>query len=298
MTTMYMDANLRTVGFDELVGCSSYNDGEIAILCPSCNVEQQINESVRLGMTLLVICTDGETEYFMNGNKVVMKKNDLLICPANVVFDGFTNATEIQFKTMCLSPELMLRLRGLTRNSWDFLQYIKQNPIVTLTEEQVELFCKYYDMLCSALSRKSGNRYKEVVYSLLTAFFYELFAVVEAVSPNLCKDITSADLIFQKYIDLISSMYPRNRTVAYYADKLNVTPKYLSVVCKQIGGKTALHYINAYVNEDIRQLLTKTTKTIKEICAELDFANLSFFGKYVRRQFGVGPSVYRKLNKV
>ena len=294
-----MEQNLRTVGLAEVLGQSSYNDGEIAILGSSANYESIPNESFKLDMTLLIICTEGEGKATINGETYNVKKNDMIIGSPNLIIgeQQSINST-LKAKTLCLSSDLMLRIRALTSNSWDFLQYIKQNPIVTLNDEQVDLFVKYYDMLCSTLKREGGNKKKEVVYSLLTAFFYELFEVVESLSPAIAHNVTSADLIFQKYIDLLSSMYPRNRTVAYYADKLNVTPKYLSVVCKQIGGKTALYYINAYVNEDIRQQLTKSTKTIKEICSELDFANLSFFGKYVRRQFGVGPTEYRKRNKV
>lgn len=294
-----MEQNLRTVGLTEVLGQSSYNDGEIAILGSSANYERIPNESFKLDMTLLIICTEGEGKATINGETYNVKKNDMIIGSPNLIIgeQQSINST-LKAKTLCLSSDLMLRIRALTSNSWDFLQYIKQNPIVTLNDEQVDLFVKYYDMLCSTLKREGGNKKKEVVYSLLTAFFYELFEVVESLSPAIAHNVTSADLIFQKYIDLLSSMYPRNRTVAYYADKLNVTPKYLSVVCKQIGGKTALYYINAYVNEDIRQQLTKSTKTIKEICSELDFANLSFFGKYVRRQFGVGPTEYRKRNKV
>lgn len=294
-----MEQNLRTVGLAEVLGQSSYNDGEIAILGSSANCERIPNESFKLDMTLLIICIEGEGKATINGETYNVKKNDMIIGSPNLIIgeQQSINST-LKTKTLCLSSDLMLRIRALTSNSWDFLQYIKQNPIVTLNDEQVDLFVKYYDMLCSTLKREGGNKKKEVVYSLLTAFFYELFEVVESLSPAIAHNVTSADLIFQKYIDLLSSMYPRNRTVAYYADKLNVTPKYLSVVCKQIGGKTALYYINAYVNEDIRQQLTKSTKTIKEICSELDFANLSFFGKYVRRQFGVGPTEYRKRNKV
>ena len=294
-----MEQNLRTVGLTEVLGQSSYNDGEIAILGSSANYERIPNESFKLDMTLLIICTEGEGKATINGETYNVKKNDMIIGSPNLIIgeQQSINST-LKAKTLCLSSDLMLRIRALTSNSWDFLQYIKQNPIVTLNDEQVDLFVKYYDMLCSTLKREGGNKKKEVVYSLLTAFFYELFEVVESLSPAIAHNVTSADLIFQKYIDLLSSMYPRNRTVAYYADKLNVTPKYLSVVCKQIGGKTALYYINSYVNEDIRQQLTKSTKTIKEICSELDFANLSFFGKYVRRQFGVGPTEYRKRNKV
>lgn len=79
-----------------------------------------------------------------------------------------------------------------------------------------------------------------------------------------------------------------------YADSLCVTPKYLSTVCKQVTGKTALHWINEYVQVDIRHWLKNSDKTIKEIAGLLEFPNISFFGKYCRAHFGVSPTELRK----
>jgi len=46
----------------------------------------------------------------------------------------------------------------------------------------------------------------------------------------------------------------------------------------------------------IRQQLRYSNKTIKEICNELDFPNLSFFGKFVREHMGMSPTEYRQQN--
>ena len=82
--------------------------------------------------------------------------------------------------------------------------------------------------------------------------------------------------------------------MAYYADKLFVTPKYLSSVSKETCGKTASEVITQYVKRDIEYLLKCPNKSIKEIANELNFANLSFFGKYVKRNFGVSPKEFRE----
>ena len=89
-------------------------------------------------------------------------------------------------------------------------------------------------------------------------------------------------------------MYPKNRRVNYYADRLHVTPKYLAAVCKSIAKESPSHLIDLYMVKDIEYLLTHTSKSIKEIAIELDFPTLSFFGKYVRQHLGVSPRAYRE----
>jgi AraC-like DNA-binding protein len=54
-----------------------------------------------------------------------------------------------------------------------------------------------------------------------------------------------------------------------------------------------MQWINEYVMEDIRYYLKETPLTIKEISTTLGFPNLSFFGKYTKRNLGMSPKEYR-----
>lgn len=95
-------------------------------------------------------------------------------------------------------------------------------------------------------------------------------------------------------MELLISSYPKERSVSYYANRLFVTSKYLSAVCKENSGETASDLITCYVMKDIVCLLKSPDKSIKEIANELNFATLSFFGKYVKRNLGLSPKEYRE----
>ena len=45
---------------------------------------------------------------------------------------------------------------------------------------------------------------------------------------------------------------------------------------------------------DVRYQLKYSQKSIKEIADYLDFPNISFFGKFVRRHVGCSPKEYRR----
>ena len=82
--------------------------------------------------------------------------------------------------------------------------------------------------------------------------------------------------------------------MSYYADHLHVTPKYLSSICKPICGHTASTIIDQYVLKDIEFLMKYSQKSVKEIANELDFPNISFFGKYVKKHLGTAPRQLRE----
>ena len=63
---------------------------------------------------------------------------------------------------------------------------------------------------------------------------------------------------------------------------------------KDCSGYTASDLINRYVVKDIDYLLKKRDKSVKEICNELEFPNLSFFGRYVKKHLGLSPKQYRE----
>jgi AraC-like DNA-binding protein len=104
---------------------------------------------------------------------------------------------------------------------------------------------------------------------------------------------SQGDQLFNRFLQILSENQVKRQTVEMYAGQLCVSPKYLSAVCKKTTGKTAMQWINEYVMEDIRYYLKETPLTIKEISTTLGFPNLSFFGKYTKRNLGMSPKEYR-----
>jgi len=85
-----------------------------------------------------------------------------------------------------------------------------------------------------------------------------------------------------------------HRSVEFYADKLSLTPKYLTTVVRETSGKTAHDWIIEYVILSAKALLKSTNITIQEISDRLNFPSQSFFGKYFKQQTGMSPVEYRK----
>ena len=84
------------------------------------------------------------------------------------------------------------------------------------------------------------------------------------------------------------------RRLNFYADKLCLTPKYMSTIIRQTSGKTAGNWIDDYVLLEAKALLKSTNMTIQQISDELNFPSQSFFGKYFKRLTGVSPKEYKK----
>ncbi len=97
--------------------------------------------------------------------------------------------------------------------------------------------------------------------------------------------------------DLIVRHIQRSRTVKYYADKLNITPKRLSKATQQILGKTPKDVLTDYVITQFKWQLVYTDQTIKEIGREYGFMDENNFSSFFSKEVGLTPKEYRKLHR-
>lgn len=271
----------------------AYKDDRVIIL-NHVNEVNLINHSpVKAEWFIVVLCTSGKVDLKINKDLYTLNEKDLLICHPQTILENEMTESEFNVCGFCLSPEYIRQTFVITANNWNAKVFLENNPILSLDDDECELFLQYYSLIKSRLTAKTVHK-KELLDALLQAFMFDFHDSMERhVNINPPK-YNSADNLFSSFIELITDSYPKERSVQYYAEKLFVTPKYLSAICKETCGKTALYIITKYVKKDIEMLLRDPQVSIKEISNILDFANLSFFGKYVKRNFGVSPREYRE----
>lgn len=249
----------------------------------------------RLDVYATMLCTAGGAELLLNNRRIRVERNDLLVCvPGSWVeeisMDGNLNGCGFN-----LSHSFFERMLNPPAGLWNAHVYFAEHPIIHLSEEAAGLFTQYYDLIRSKLQTTQPLRHhRQVVSLLMQAFMYEFHETVQGCIDLQTVRFTSADNLFSQFVELITQQYPKPRSVGWYADRLHVTPKYLSSVTKSCSGQTAFALIDRYVLEDVKRNLLRPDKSIKEIASELDFPSISFFGKYVKKHLGVAPKYYRR----
>jgi len=83
-------------------------------------------------------------------------------------------------------------------------------------------------------------------------------------------------------------------SVQYMAEKLNISPGYLTDVLKQESGKTALEHIHIYLISEAKNQLVSENKTVSEIAYALGFDNLSYFSRLFKKEVGTTPILFKK----
>lgn len=85
----------------------------------------------------------------------------------------------------------------------------------------------------------------------------------------------------------------RERNVAFYAEHLCLTPRYLGTLIREVSDHTVMDWINEAVIQEAKILLLHSDKLVYQIADELNFPNPSFFSKFFHRMTGKTPNEYR-----
>ena len=96
------------------------------------------------------------------------------------------------------------------------------------------------------------------------------------------------------FLDLLLKHYKENKEVAFYAEKLHVSSKYLTEALTLVSGKSPKEWIIHYTLQEIYALLENPSISIQEIVQRTRFANLATLRRFFKRHTGTSLLQYRK----
>lgn len=162
--------------------------------------------------------------------------------------------------------------------------------------EQINLILKSYQRMKREHLRPDYYLKEFNLRALFTSYiaYFHSFTNTENIIYN---DKTSRQSnLFNTFLDELEKYYKSERSVQFYAQKLSITPKYLSTITIAFTGHSASTVIDEYVAFKIKGMLYSKSETIKEISKQMNFPTQSFFGRYFKRITGVSPREYQMHN--
>lgn len=256
-------------------------------------------ENVPIDAFVVILCIDGKATCKMEEREFHLEKNDMLFTHPNQFVQSAMVSYDFKCRGMIMSPSYFESIFMLSGNLWDTSIAIKENPLFHLNQQETDNFLLNFTLIKHKLATTELPHHEQIVKLMLQSLLYEFYDNISPLIINHMdkRSYTSAELLFKHFISLLSADSPHRHDVAYYADKLCITPKYLSSICKKQSQKTASEIINGMTINYIKQMLITSDKTIKQIASETGFDNLSFFGKYVKRELGMSPREFRQNGK-
>lgn len=283
--------------FRQLVGYSFAKTFEDKLVLID-NEELNVSDNIEVDFIALLFCTHGNIELDINNEHYYMGTNDMFYCSYGTLLHHISLSNDCKAKLLCVSAEYAKNLFMRGNCSWESFVYAKHYPLFYLRPNELQLVRAYYQLFTAKGNSYSFDPSRNNVDCIFQSFFQDLNQLlIHYTKENKQneKSISSRqDELFKQFMILLKENFKHEHTLSFYADRLCVSPKYLSTIVKTASGQSVSKWIDVYLIDEIKSLLRNSNLSIKEIACLLNFPNISFLGKFVKRQTGKSPVTLRK----
>lgn len=261
-----------------------------------------LNYPCRLNGYLAIFCLEGELKAEINLKAYDIRENSVIInLPGNI--SRIYSIDEDQLKRLHF---VMVAVSSdfLSSSRMDYVQMFNEsisvldNPCFEMSTDERAIFLKYFELV-DVLVKSGQKGIKQVLRGIVSSCLYYAGSIWQKKLLSVERPKSSGEqsmrtkLFLEQFLKLVAEYHDRERGMAFYADKLCLTPKYLSKIIKNASGKSGPEWIDSFVILEAKNMLKYSDMPVKEIVYKLHFPNASVFYKFFKSHTGMTPSEYR-----
>lgn len=248
-----------------------------------------VGHPVIVNSVICAVCIQGQASIQINFKSYLLTEGSFVILSPGMMFLCKEEAFSPDFiaNYISFSPDLVKEI-SLEQMVYD----IKNNPYLLLDDIEYKNTLAIFNQLKSRYLNSTHPYRKDVLkHSLLIAIYdfsviFDKYTVAPRESnPNLYND---------KFFELLFRNYRRQRKTEFYAEKLNITPKYLSKIIKDETGNSVQDWIFQLILFETKSLLRSTNMNVTEIAEHFNYPDSTSFGKFFKKHEGLTPIEYRR----
>ena len=239
-----------------------------------------------------LLCLRGTMRVVVNMKEYVLRANSMLLnVPGHIG------------ELLDISDDCTLVLVAVTRDYQYFdigvnertviAQYLIGNVILDFPADTFDSLVSIYKVMRACVSKLDGETSQKAVKKLFESMLLICSsAMKQALENSKTGRVSRQNQLFDRFIAEVQANYQKHRDVAFYADRLCVTQKYLSNVISSVSGRKAGEWIRNFVILEAKVLLRSRNYSVQQVSDLLNFPNASFFGVYFKRVVGCSPKAY------
>ncbi len=243
-----------------------------------------------------IFVLEGKMKIVVDGNIFFIEKNEyFLVMPCNDI--EFVNS-DAKFFIIVPRVHIVLNIYDNINLPEKFKRIAFTIIHYKLDKIRISNILAIYNIIKKE-SLSPNYLYQELVLrEMFNIFVLETFANTNVNDEIVYLPNSKQRTLFLNFLDILSEEYLYQRSVAFYANKLGITAKYLSFVTKLFTNKSASAVIDNFVVFKIKVLLYDGELSVKSISKLFNFKSQSFFGRFFKRITGLSPkSFVAKYNR-
>ena len=243
----------------------------------------------------VLLSLKGEARISVGIQEFTFKKNsEMVVLPASTLA-LLTATKDFMCSAFIFSKELYDELSF--KLGVDFSTYLLTTPFYTHKENSIKLNCFSGLMNFAKIIHSHRRMYfwTEMYRNFVQSYLIYLYNAIQEYLAETTKNNSRKNSMYHRFVSLVNEYCKEHRDVGFYANKLNITERYLWIITNYATEfESPKDIIDKRLILEMKLLLRSTDLTIQEIAVELNFINQSYLGRYFKHHVGLSPSEYRK----
>lgn len=252
---------------------------------------------MRLDALILLLTLDGTIELSLDYVAYTLGPNSFVTIMPTHTIQFKRISRDYKGKLVMASREFMEDCNpgGTRTHSIANYMEIRKNPCTEFEVEEAAKLNSCIEIIREKMKERTHFFQKELIQNSLIGFFLELANLFMGKKDGLVKPTLSRkEELFEQFLQLLFEHCKEQHVVTFYAEKLFITPQYLSLILKELTGKSANKWIDDALIVEAKILLKAPQATVQQVADVLHFSDQSTFGKFFKKHMGISPMEYRK----
>lgn len=257
------------------------------------NLAEWVNDPTVLTDGLIIICRRGSVVLNVNFDTWSLHQDSVIILFPNDVVNISESSQDFLVEFLRYDSSVLREASfKIEQTVYDHLRHDRcrtGNPIV------VDIINSMFALLKVYFRQPECTTLQDITLLQLKSFFLGFYDYVYRFPLAVNRDKASSRMheIFGRFMQCLEERFRESRDVQYYADLLNITPKYLGIIVRQITGHTAKTVISHYVMLQMKHALRDTNQTVQQLSYEFHFDDPAFLCRFFKSHTGQTPQGYR-----
>lgn len=262
------------------------------IVLESFEIPKHMKDAFRVeGYTTVIIAEKGKAKFMIDMKEYQVKAPFIFTIMSGKIIHHQYISPDYSSTILVAANTFYSEILNNNALSRSLAMFVNDLPVMELNDVSQMATNEYLRLLKNAVKDVDNPMRLEVVKHLTLAMYYGYGNRFLITAEK--KNVSRNDDIMDQFISLVEKFHKKERGLKFYADKMCLTPKYISSVVNKISGKTASQWIDEAVILEAKALLNCTNMTVQQITNELNFPDQSTFGKYFKNITGLSPKDYR-----
>lgn len=251
-----------------------------------------LNQFSKLDDACIFLCKQGKAKVEIDSEVYVLHAGTHMVLLPGTIIGNAQISHDFVASYVLFSKHLFHDVTARLEPS--FYRFLKDTPVVNLPDERNHSIKRMMTVM-EELYLDGENCFRQQIFqNHIQSFLLDIYDKTHRLfMEQYPEGVNRQEELFKRFVRLVHDHCSEHREVAFYAEKLCISPRYLSTIVRNVTENTAKSIIDRHVLLESKAMLKSTALSVQEIANRLHFPDQSFFGRYFKKHTGVSPLHYR-----